>query len=61
MKYSLKELRQRKQKTQRDVATDLGISVYTYRKWEKNLGNVSIHVADVLCQYFGVTLDQLKF
>ena len=61
MKYSLKELRQQQHMTQREVAAKLGVSVYTYRQWERYPAKLPVSKADRLCQYFGVTLDQLIF
>ncbi|MGP1380883.1 MAG: helix-turn-helix transcriptional regulator [Dialister pneumosintes] len=60
MKYSLKELRARINKTQSEVANDLGISTATYNSWEKDLSNVAISKVVALAQYFNVNLSEIK-
>lgn len=59
--FSLRELRARKKKTQREVAADLGISVTTYCAWEKDISNVSISKVEAVATYFGVALGQISF
>jgi transcriptional regulator with XRE-family HTH domain len=60
-KYSLKELRARKNKTQREVAEDLGISTATYCAWESDLSNVAIGKVMALAEYYGVAIGQISF
>jgi len=60
-KYSLKELRARKNKTQKEVAADLGISTTTYCAWENDISNVAISKVQALAEYFGVALGQISF
>ncbi len=57
--FSLKELRARKNKTQKQVAADLGISPATYCEWEKDLSQIAIVKVKALAQYYGVPLDQI--
>ena len=57
--YSLKELRARKGKSQREVAQDLGISLTTYNGWEQNVSNLKISTALKLAEYFGVELHEI--
>lgn len=59
--YSLRELRARKNKTQGQVAGDLGISVATYCAWEKDISNVAISKVQAVADYFGVTIGQISF
>lgn len=59
--YSLRELRARKNKTQKQVATDLGISAATYCAWEKDISQVSIGKVQAVAEYFGVTIGQISF
>lgn len=61
MRYTLKELRARKNKTQAEVAGDLGVSVATYNAWERDVSNVAISKVYALAQYFGVTIDEIKW
>lgn len=60
MKYTLKELRARKNKTQKEVATDIGISYQTYCAWEKDISNVGISKVYALANYFGVRIDEIE-
>lgn len=59
--YRLKELRARKNKTQKQVADDLGISTQTYCAWEKDLSMVAISKVQALAQYFGVAIGEISF
>jgi len=57
--YSLKELRVRKGKTQREVAQDLGVSLTTYNGWEQNVSNLKVSTVMKLADYFGVELREI--
>ncbi|SEN97117.1 helix-turn-helix transcriptional regulator [Peptostreptococcus russellii] len=59
-KKSLKELRARKNKTQQQVAKDIGVSTSTYNSWEKYLGNVAISKCIMLADYYEVPIEVLK-
>lgn len=59
-KKSLKELRARKNKTQQQVAEDIGVSTSTYNSWEKYLGNVAISKCMILADYYEVPIEVLK-
>lgn len=61
MKFSLKELRARKNLTQKDVAKDLGITYQTYSSWEKDISNVAVSKVQALADYYGVSLGQISF
>lgn len=58
-KYTLKELRARKNMTQADIAREIGVSPQTYNAWEKNVSNVSIGKVEALANFFGVTIGQI--
>ena len=60
MKFTIRELRARKNVTQRQVAKDLGISYQTYNAWEQDISNVGISKVYALASYFGVTIDEIK-
>ena len=60
MKFTIRELRARKNVTQRKVAKDLGISYQTYNAWEQDISNVGISKVYALANYFGVTIDEIK-
>lgn len=59
--FSLKELRARKNKTQAQVANDLGISTQTYNAWEQDISNVAISKVMAVAEYFGVKLSEISF
>lgn len=59
MQFSLKELRARKNKTQKEVAADLGVSVQTYNAWEKDVSNVAVSKVAALADYYGVKISQI--
>jgi len=58
--FSLKELRARKDKTQKQVPADLGISVATYCSWENDISNVAVGKVQAVADYFGVTIGQIS-
>jgi DNA-binding XRE family transcriptional regulator len=60
VKYSLKELRARKNETQAAVAEALGISTQTYCAWEKDVSKVAIGKVVKVAEYFEVPLDEIK-
>lgn len=57
--YTLKELRARKNITQIQAASDLGVSVQTYNAWEKDLSNVAISKVMAVAEYFGVPINEI--
>lgn len=59
--FSLKELRARKNKTQQQVASDLGISTATYNAWERDISKVAVSKVQAVANYFGVPLGQISF
>jgi DNA-binding XRE family transcriptional regulator len=61
MKYSIKELRARKNNTQEEVAKAIGVTPQTYCAWEKDLHNVGISKVHALAEYFGVKIDDIKY
>ena len=60
MKYSLKELRARKNESQATVAEAMGVSNQTYCSWEKDISKVAIGKVARLAEYFEVPLDDIK-
>lgn len=60
MKYTLKELRARINKTQVEVAKDLGIAYQTYNAWEQDISNVGISKVYALAEYFKVNIEEIK-
>lgn len=58
-KFTLKELRARKNVTQEQAANDLEISVQTYNAWEKDISNVAISKVIRVAEYFGVQLGEI--
>ncbi len=60
-KYTLKELRARKNVTQRQAAAALGVSLTTYHAWEQDISNVGVSKVQAVADYFGVALGQISF
>ena len=60
-KYTLKELRARKNETQEESAKALGISTTTYNAWEKDISNIAISKVLKVATYFGVELTDIFF
>lgn len=59
--FTLKELRARKNTTQAQIASDLGISPQTYCVWERDISNVAVSKVKAVANYFGVGLNQIFF
>ena len=59
MQFTLKELRARKNETQRQVADSIGVSVQTYNMWEKSISNVAVSKVNALARHFGVRITQI--
>ncbi|MDD4371897.1 MAG: helix-turn-helix transcriptional regulator [Anaerostipes sp.] len=59
--FTLKELRARKNWTQRRTAQELGVSEQTYNAWEKDISNIAVSKVSAVAKLFGVTLDQIFF
>lgn len=59
MQFSIKELRARKNETQRQVAESIGITVQTYSAWERNISKVPVSKVNALAKHFGVKLTQI--
>lgn len=60
-RYTLKELRARKNWTQKETAARLGISEQTYNAWEKDVSGVAVSKVNALANLFGVTLSEIFF
>lgn len=60
-KYTLKELRARKNETQEQTARALGISPQTYNAWERDISNVGISKVAAVASHFGVALEDIFF
>ena len=58
-KYTLKELRARKDVTQEQAARELGVSIQTYNAWEKDISNVAISKVIRVADYYGVPINEI--
>lgn len=59
MRYTLKELRARKNETQKETAEALGITLTTYNAWEKDISRVAISKVEAVASHFGVTISEI--
>jgi len=59
LKDSLKKYRKKMNKTQREVANDLGISEVSYQNYELGRREPKVETLNKLADYFGVTIDYL--
>ena len=60
MQYSIRELRARKNWTQRETAERMGISVQTYNAWEKDISRVAIGKVARLAALFDVEIGEIE-
>lgn len=61
MKFSIKELRARKNWTQVETAKKLGISKQTYNAWERDISRIAIRKVQAVADLFGVKLSEIKW
>ena len=61
MKYTLKELRARKNWTQKQTSVQLGVSEQTYNAWEKDVSGVAVSKVQALATLFGVKIGDIFF
>lgn len=59
MKNNLKRIRENKGLEQAEVASDLGISLSTYRSWEQGSRGLNGEKLVMFAKYFGVTTDTI--
>ena len=59
MQYTLKELRARKNLSQREVAKLCGVTETTYRSWESYPGKIQIKKLYLLADIFNVKIDDI--
>lgn len=59
MKYTLKELRARKNWTQKETAERLGVSVQTYNAWEQDISKVAVSKVMTVASLFDVDLGDI--
>ena len=57
--FTIKELRARKNKTQKEASEDIGISTPTYCAWENDVSRVPFGMVWKMAEYYGVTVDEI--
>lgn len=55
----LKELRERQNLTQKDLAEDFDVTPKTISKWENNLFEPKIEMIERIADYFNISIDSL--
>ena len=60
MQFSLRELRARKNETQEDISNVLGVSLPTYRDWEKKPEKITLGNARILARHFNIQVNEMK-
>ena len=55
----LRDLREDKDLSQRELAEKLGYHTTTYQRWEENLHCIKLIDAAHIAEYYGVSLDYL--
>ena len=61
MKYTLKMLRVGKGLKQSELAVSLGVNRKTISAWEKGKAMPAFDKIDTICQFFGVSYDEIKW
>ena len=59
MNTKLKQLRQEKGVSQKDVAEAIGVTLSAYSNYEQGIREPSYEILKSLCKYYGVTSDYL--
>jgi len=60
IKYSLKELRARRNLTQQDMANRLNIALGTYNRWENSPEKMQVKDVRAVCLVLGVSMDEIS-
>ncbi len=55
----IKDLREDRDKTQAQVATDIGLYTTTYQRYERGERELPFYLAIALAEYYNVSLDYL--
>lgn len=55
----IRDLREDADKTQKQVAEELGYHTTTYQRWEQNIHNIKLQDAINIADYYNVSLDYL--
>lgn len=58
-RFTLKELRARKDETQVQTSSAIGVSTPTYISWEKDISKAPFGAVCKIANHFGVTLDEI--
>lgn len=61
MSISLRQARRMKDFSMREMASKLGVCECTYRKLERNPGEISIDNAKAICKILDISIDQIFF
>lgn len=59
MNKKLKELRQEKGVSQKEVASAIGVTLSAYSNYEQGIREPSYEILINICKYYGVTSDYL--
>lgn len=59
MNKKLKELRQEKGVSQKEVASAIGVTLSAYSNYEQGIREPSYEILVNICKYYGVTSDYL--
>lgn len=55
----LKDLREDKDLTQKELAEILGYHTTTYQRWEENINRIKLQDALIIANYYNVSLDYI--
>lgn len=61
MSITLRQARRMKEFSMREMASKLGICECTYRKLERNPGEMSIDNAKAICKILDISMEQIFF
>ena len=61
MVYTVKQAREKKKKTQAEMAKYLGICKDTYRSIEQNPDRATVTQAKAICEFLGFDIEQIFF
>lgn len=61
MLLTMKKSRLLAEKTQRQMAEEMGVHVHTYLKWEKNPDGMTINKAKEFCKIVGADIEEIFF
>lgn len=61
MTLTLRQARRLKEKSQEEMAKEMGVHVNTYRRWEEKPDNITVGLAKKISRVLGIPCNEIFF